>query len=243
MNASLFSRYMRCIYALLLCILGLSIPITPVCAQGLKVDDAAPIKNLKVISEESDGKGHLIRVVQYCKGNIKVTETITISQQLPVNLKAPINFDTLEKKHIELVVSKSKYRIAVYYKRKLIRTYKAVFGPNPSLNKLMEGDRNTPEGRFTITHKNPASKYNKFMLLSYPNDSAMVRFNNLKAMGKIPANARIGGDIGIHGIWKGGDDMIEMGVGWTDGCVALKNRDIEELFALVGVGTQVTIKK
>lgn len=234
---------MKYIYALLLCLCGILMHNITLHAQGLKVDETAPIKNLKLVSEESDGKGHLIRVVQYCKGNIKVTETITLSQQLPVHLKAPINIDTLEKKHIEIVVSKSRYRVAVYYKRKLIRSYKAVFGPNPSLNKLMEGDRNTPEGRFTITHKNPASRYNKFMLLSYPNDSALVRFNTLKAAGKIPASARIGGDIGIHGIWKGGDDMIEMGVGWTDGCVALKNKDIEELFALVGLGTQVTIKK
>lgn len=107
----------------------------------------------------------------------------------------------------------------------------------------MEGDRNTPEGMFTITNKNPGSKYTKFMGLSYPNDSAYQRFNKLKATGKIPATARIGGDVGIHGIWKGGDDMIEMGVGWTDGCVALKNRDIEELFSLVGVGTKVTIRR
>ena len=81
------------------------------------------------------------------------------------------------------------------------------------------------------------------MGLSYPNDSAYARFNKLKAAGKIPATARIGGDVGIHGIWKGGDDMIEMGVGWTDGCVAIKNQDIEELFSMVGVGTKVIIRR
>ncbi|RYY10010.1 MAG: murein L,D-transpeptidase, partial [Chitinophagaceae bacterium] len=107
----------------------------------------------------------------------------------------------------------------------------------------MEGDRCTPEGDFTITNLNPKSKYNKFMLLSYPNDSARHRFNRLKSSGLIPASARIGGDIGIHGIWPGGDDMIELGVGWTDGCVALKNKDVEELFRLVGVGTRVSIRK
>jgi murein L,D-transpeptidase YafK len=155
----------------------------------------------------------------------------------------PIRADTLIKNLLEIVVSKSHYRVALYYRQRLIRSYKAVFGPNPSNNKLMEGDRNTPEGKFTIINKNPASKYNKFMLLNYPNDSAMVRFNKLKSLGKIPATAKIGGDIGIHGIWKGGDDMIEMGVGWTDGCVALKNNDIEELFSLVGVGTKVVIRR
>lgn len=213
-------------------------------AQGLTVDQTAPIKNLKVISEESDGKGRIVRTVQYSRGNIRVTETIYMTQGPKIGgLNAPIRPDTLRKNLLEIVVSKSQYRVALYYRNRLIRSYKAVFGPNPSLNKVMEGDRNTPEGRFTITNKNPASQYNKFMLISYPNDSAYFRFNKLKAAGKIPATARIGGSVGIHGIWKGGDDMIEMGVGWTDGCVALKNRDVEELFSLVGVGTQVRIHK
>ena len=73
------------------------------------------------------------------------------------------------------------------------------------------------------------------MLINYPNDSAWAKFNKLKNKGIIPKTARIGGDIGIHGIWAGGDDMIELGVDWTDGCVALKNKDIEELYSIVGV--------
>ncbi|GAA4452031.1 L,D-transpeptidase [Rurimicrobium arvi] len=213
-------------------------------AQGLEVDKDAPVKNLKLVREEDDGKGHIIRTVQYSKGNVRVTETIFITKGPAVTeLHVPIRPDTLVKNLLEIVVSKSSYRVGLYYRNRLIRSYKAVFGPNPKFNKLMEGDRNTPEGKFTITNKNPASKYNKFMLLSYPNDSAYARFNMLKKQGKIPADARIGGDIGIHGIWKGGDDMIEMGVGWTDGCVAIKNKDIEELFSLVGVGTKVTIRR
>lgn len=213
-------------------------------AQGLKIDEAAPIKNLKVISEESDGKGHIVRTVQYSKGNVRVTETIFITKAPSyAGLNSPIRPDTLLKNLLEIVVSKSQYRVALYYRNRLIRTYKAVFGPNPKLNKIMEGDRNTPEGRFTITNKNPASKYHKFMLLSYPNDSAYYRFNQLKAAGKIPATAKIGGSVGIHGIWQGGDDMIEMGVGWTDGCVAIKNKDMEELFSFVGVGTKVVIRR
>jgi lipoprotein-anchoring transpeptidase ErfK/SrfK len=81
------------------------------------------------------------------------------------------------------------------------------------------------------------------MGLNYPNDSCYRRFNDLKDKGKIPATAKIGGDVGIHGIWQGGDELIDMGVGWTDGCIALKNKDIEELFTFVGVGTPVVVKK
>lgn len=213
-------------------------------AQGLKVDESEPVKNLKLIREEDDGKGHIVRTIQYSRGNVRVTETIFMAKPPSMAMvNKPIRADTMDKKYVEIRVNKSQYRVMVLYRKKPIRVYKAVFGPNPKLNKLMEGDRNTPEGLFTITNKNPASKYNKFMLLSYPNDSAYSRFNRLKANGKIPSTAKIGGAIGIHGIWKGGDDMIEMGVGWTDGCVAIKNKDVEELFSMVGVGTKVFISK
>ncbi|HTN18558.1 MAG TPA: L,D-transpeptidase, partial [Chitinophagaceae bacterium] len=123
-------------------------------AQGLKVDESAPVKNLKVLSEESDGKGHITRVVQYSKGNIRVTETIFITKGPSIReLTTPIKADTLIKNLLEIVVSKSSYRVGLYYRKRLIRSYKAVFGPNPRLNKIMEGDRNTPEGMFTITNK------------------------------------------------------------------------------------------
>jgi lipoprotein-anchoring transpeptidase ErfK/SrfK len=204
----------------------------------------APIKDAKIISEETDAQGRTVRIVQYSRGNIKITETIFIKKEPALKgYKVPINPDTLVKTQLEIIVNKSSYRVGLYYRKKLIRSYRAVFGPNPSMNKVMEGDRNTPEGHFTISRKNPNSKYTKFLGISYPNDSSYHRFNTLKANGKIPANAKIGGDVGIHGVWTGGDDMIEMGIGWTDGCVAIRNKDIEELFSLVGVGTKVIIRK
>jgi murein L,D-transpeptidase YafK len=81
------------------------------------------------------------------------------------------------------------------------------------------------------------------MLLDYPNDTALARFNALKQKGAVPPSARPGGNVGIHGIWQGGDDMIDLGVGWTDGCVALRNKDIEELYKFIGVGTRVLITR
>jgi murein L,D-transpeptidase YafK len=200
-------------------------------------------RNLRVTKEYSDGKGNVIREVQYNQGNMRVTETIIMPKIFNVGYKSPIDPDTMRKDMVHIVVDKTKYCVMVFYGKRMIRNYKAVFGPNPQANKCMEGDRCTPEGYFKISNLNPGSKYTKFMLLSYPNDSSRARFNQLKKEGKIPHSARIGGDIGIHGIWKGGDDMIEMGVGWTDGCVALKNNDIEELYRMVGIGTRVRIKK
>jgi len=205
--------------------------------------DLPPARNLKILEEHKEANGNIVRTVQYDQGKNRIVETVIVHPKPPINLHIPINPDTVNKDSVLLVVNKSLYNVEVYYRRKMIRFYKAVFGPKPLENKKMEGDRCTPEGWFIIKNKNPNSRYNKFMQLNYPNDSSIALFNRLKEKGDLPKSARIGGDIGIHGIWKGGDDMIENGVGWTDGCVAIKNKDIDELYSFVGVGTRVYIRK
>ncbi len=206
-----------------------------------KTDTIPRPRDIKILEEHRDKNGNTVRTLQYYLGQQRITETQTIPSYS--SLHVPINPDTLNKDSLMLVVSKAKYTLDVYYRRKKIRSYKAVFGPKPLENKRMEGDRCTPEGWFTIKNKNAASKYNKFMLLNYPTDSSIAAFTRLKAAGAIPQSAKIGGDVGIHGIWKGGDDMIELGVCWTDGCVALKNKDVDELYTLVPEGTRVFIRK
>lgn len=238
------NRKVRSSLPILVCLVVVALlcwPRTRISAQ----QESGPVapRNLKVIDEYSDGKGNIVRIIQYNEGMIKVTQTIVMPRQLPVGVRIPINPDTMNKDSVLVTVDKSDYCLQVFYRKRIIRSYKAVFGPRPMENKCMEGDRCTPEGWFKITNKNGNSKYNKFLGLSYPNDSALVRFNKMKAAGLIPASARIGGSVGIHGIWQGGDNMIELGVGWTDGCVALKNKDVEELFSFVGVGTRVFIRK
>lgn len=210
--------------------------------------DAAAVphpQKIKVLQEFTDGKGHIVRVVQFTEGLMRVTQTIImpIQPKISYNIRIPILADTMKKEEVKLVVVKGDYNLQVWYRKKLIRVYRAVFGPHPLQDKVMEGDRCTPEGQYTITLKNGASKYDRFMGISYPNDSTQLRFKKMKAAGTLPATATIGGNVGIHGIWPGGDDMIEMGVGWTDGCIALKNKDIEELYTFVGVGTKVWITK
>lgn len=229
---------------LLLCVVAITVTNAQTTSPVGGGKTPPPPKNLKVISEESDGKGNIVRVIQYTQGVMRVTETTIMPKVMPVGaVSYKFNPDTLIKDSVRLVVDKSKHCLMVYYRKRMLRAYKATFGPNPMQNKCMEGDRCTPEGEFKITNINAKSKFNKFMMISYPNDSAYARFNRLRSAGVIPKTARIGGDIGIHGIWAGGDDMIELGVGWTDGCVALKNKDIEELYSIVGVGTKVVILK
>lgn len=199
--------------------------------------------NLKLLDEYKDGKGNIVRIVQFDEGLMRVTQTIIEPIKPTIGINVPIRMDTVRKDSLSIHISKSSYMLLVRYRGKTIRSYKAVFGPNPKMNKLVEGDRNTPEGEFKIVSKNPASKYDRFLGLNYPNDSCVARFNRLKASGQIPASARMGGDVGIHGIWRGGDDLIKLGVGWTDGCIALMNKDIEELFSMIPVGTRVVIRK
>ena len=183
--------------------------------QSATAAEAPPIpeiKDIKVLSEMDDGKGNFVRTIQYNKGSMRITETVIKpkSAMARVGLYVPVNPDTMDKKQVLLVVDKTNYSLKVMYKRRAIRMYRVTFGPQPKQNKCMEGDRCTPEGNFTITHLNPRSMYNKFMLISYPDASSWSRFNKLKKEGKIPASAKIGGAIGIHGIWRGGDQLIEL---------------------------------
>ncbi len=208
-----------------------------------KDTDLPPPRNIKVLDEHKDSKGNTVRTIEYVQEGKHITETMVIPEAGKIGIKVPVNPDTLNKDSLLIVVNKSHYILEVYYRRKIIRSYKAVFGPKPLENKMMAGDRCTPEGWYRILNKNPNSKYDKFMLLDYPNDSSVSRFKTLKAKGTIPATAQIGGDVGIHGIWRGGDDLIEKNVCWTDGCIALKNKDIEDLYKLVNIGTRVLIRK
>ena len=78
------------------------------------------------------------------------------------------------------------------------------------------------------------SRYHRALLLDYPNAADRERFAAAQRRGEIPRGARIGGLIEIHG--EGG-----RGQNWTEGCVALSNRDMDDLFRRVGTGTRVTI--
>lgn len=214
------------------------------CAQMQAIKDYDKPRNVKIVAEYDDGRGNTVREIQYSHGSMRVTETVYIPKVFTgIGLKTKISIDTLIKDSIWVLVDKGKYVVQIYYKKRLIRGYRAVFGPEPRKNKCMEGDRCTPEGWYKISDKHISNKYNKFMLLDYPNQKNYEAFNKMKAEGKIPKDARIGGDVGIHGIWPRGDDMIEMGIGWTDGCIALKNVDIDDLYTWVRVGTRVYIRK
>lgn len=207
----------------------------------LSVASYAQPTDIKILSERKDKDGNIIRTIQYYQGSQRVTETRIIRPF--VNLNAPINPDTLNNDSLMVVISKSRFLLDIYYRKRKIRSYKVVFGPKPQENKMMKGDRRTPEGWYKVQEKHISGRYNKFIHIDYPNDSAYARFNKLKLQGAIPRDAEIGGDVGIHGVWKGGEDMIDMGIGWTDGCIAMKNTDVDDLYRIVKPGARVLIRK
>ena len=148
-----------------------------------------------------------------------------------------------------IIVTKSKRRLQLFSQGNLVRTYRVGLGLSPVEDKIRAGDRRTPEGEFYICMKNSHSQFYLSLGLSYPNqkhaerglrDGLITRgqynqiVNALARKRVPPQNTRLGGELFIHGSGSASD--------WTWGCVALDNKDIQELFNAVRVGTAVTIQ-
>jgi lipoprotein-anchoring transpeptidase ErfK/SrfK len=135
-----------------------------------------------------------------------------------------------------IVVFKEAHLLTLFVRGSAVGTYKIDLGFNWTADKALEGDGATPEGRYRVVARmgNVRSIYYKALLLDYPNAEDRARFTRARRSGGVPAWSRIGGLIEIHG---GGGRSQD----WTSGCVAIANRDMDELFDRVGVGTPVTI--
>lgn len=145
------------------------------------------------------------------------------------HLSANANVDSL-------VVEKSKNKMMAYADGQLLKTYQVSFGDAPIGHKEFEGDEKTPEGIYTINAKNDKSGYHKNLGISYPNEKDIA---HAKSIGKPP-----GGDIKIHGIRNGLGviNKFQRFINWTNGCIALTNSEINELYASVKIGTTIEVK-
>jgi murein L,D-transpeptidase YafK len=133
-----------------------------------------------------------------------------------------------------LLVDKSDRTLILYRADKEIARYGNIrFGDAPDGHKRFEGDERTPEGRYTIDGRNPGSSYHLSLRVSYPNatDRAYAQ-----AQGKPP-----GGDIFIHG-QPNGYDGAPIARDWTDGCIALSNAEIKQLWDVVPDGAVIDIQ-
>ncbi|MEO8171884.1 MAG: L,D-transpeptidase [Sediminibacterium sp.] len=151
---------------------------------------------------------------------------------------------TATKYSYKVIIIKNKYEMQIYDSSgEWLVTYPVVFGNKDLGDKMMEGDRKTPEGIFHIGMKRKHEKWNSFLSLDYPTAESYQRFNQRKAKGLIPANARIGGSIGIHGTWPHEEFAVDTYQNWTEGCISTKNDFIQEIFSMLPVGTTVEIRR
>ena len=191
----------------------------------------------KVLVETFDSKGNKIQKIRKKNGQVVTHKVIKLG---PV-LDRPFDPDTIDKDHVVLQVYKKYDRVYVYYKGKFLTAYLCVFGKNKLGQKYREGDKRTPEGWFSITDVRAHGKWKYFMGIDYPNAESRKNHEFAKAKGLIPANSRIGGSVGIHGVWSGGDLAIKNKFHWTDGCVALANKNVALLAKICKPGTRIYI--
>lgn len=142
-----------------------------------------------------------------------------------------------------IVIDKSDYELNVYDAQGWLVAYPVVFGNNDQGDKMVQGDRKTPEGTFTIANKRIHDKWCRYMGLDYPTPADINKFKIRKQRGLIPAYARQGSGIGIHGTWPHEENAVDEYQNWTEGCISMKNEHVKQLFNLVSVGTRVTIQK
>ncbi|MBY6049153.1 murein L,D-transpeptidase family protein [Vannielia litorea] len=137
----------------------------------------------------------------------------------------------------EIRVDKSERRLELLRAGAVIRSYEVSLGAAPEGHKAREGDERTPTGRYVIDWRNPNSIAHLSLHISYPNAEDRAR---AEAAGHSP-----GGDIMIHGIangwgWLGG---LHRAWDWTNGCIAVTDAEMREIWALVPDGTPITISE
>lgn len=129
-----------------------------------------------------------------------------------------------------IIASKSKRKLWLFNENKVLKQYDFELGFAPTGHKQVQGDGKTPEGRYYIDRKNPNSSFYLSIGISYPNakDIQVAR-----SLGKDP-----GGDIFIHGTPR----KFRSKRDWTWGCLAVKDREMREIYSMVEVGTPILIK-
>lgn len=133
-------------------------------------------------------------------------------------------------------VHKAERKMYLLHNGRVLKTYDVKLGGNPVGHKQFEGDHKTPEGVYFISHKNPKSTYHLSLGVSYPNDADRAF---AASQGKQP-----GGDIFIHGgppKKVSGRPRVPRNADWTAGCIAVTDKEIEEIFSMIQTRTSIRI--
>jgi murein L,D-transpeptidase YafK len=136
----------------------------------------------------------------------------------------------------KVLVLKSERRMYLLHNGKTIKSYKISLGRNPKGKKIKQGDGRTPEGTYALDARNPNSKFYRSIHISYPN---AIDSERARQLGVSP-----GGAIMIHGepnhLQRIGFNGA--GIDWTEGCIAVTNRDMDEIWKAIDDGTPIEIK-
>ncbi len=132
-----------------------------------------------------------------------------------------------------VVVKKSQYRLSLLRNGKEIKSFWIALGANPVGHKVMRGDNRTPEGRYLLDYKKDDSQYYKAIHISYPNINDIKR---AQASGVNPGNMLM-----IHGQPNAVQSSSVQRSNWTNGCIAVLNHDMDEIWRSIEPGTPIEI--
>ena len=135
-----------------------------------------------------------------------------------------------------IIVHKQVRTMELMHAGQVIKTYKIALGGEPVGPKTRQGDHRTPEGTYLIDSRNIHSQYHRSLHISYPNANDREHARKL--------GTPTGGDIYIHGLPNGYGFVgaAHRARDWTDGCIAVTDQEIEEIWGLVENGTPVDIR-
>ena len=134
-----------------------------------------------------------------------------------------------------LVVDKSDNRMRAFRGETLVQEYEVAIGQGGLGPKRWEGDLHTPAGSYRIDRRHRSRQFLRFLHVSYPNRDDRQRYRRLQAEGAVPEDAGIGSAIGVHGQPQmiGGGLAGVLGLHWTAGCIAVRDREILDLYRAV----------
>ena len=135
-----------------------------------------------------------------------------------------------------VVVIKKEHTLTLMSQARVLKTYKIALGRDPSGPKVRQGDHRTPEGVYLLDRRNLNSRFHRSIHISYPESKDRA---DAARLGLAP-----GGDIMIHGLpnglgWLG---SWHRKMDWTDGCIAVTNEEMDEIWHAVPDGTPIEIK-
>jgi lipoprotein-anchoring transpeptidase ErfK/SrfK len=186
----------------------------------------------------------------------EIKELIKECQDIRLSELAKRQALQLPLRQTRFVINKSGAFLAILAGDVPLKVYPVAFGPYPIGPKQEQGDSHTPEGEYYAVSHHPSPNYGSCFYLAYPNEKdaqdafragqlGKEEFNRIKkalSQGAIPPNStNLGGDILIHGTKDRSESSLTY-TNWTLGCIALENRDVQELLDAVPTKSRIAVE-